>query len=352
MDQAPATDARKRELRARVRNRRARAAAQVRRDEAAGWTAQVLALVDATHARVVASYVSYGTEPPTGELVEALRRRGVAVLLPVLREDRDLDWEADGVRLDRDAIARADLVVVPALSVARDGTRLGQGGGSYDRALPRIRDGVPVVALVHEEEVVDAGALPRDPHDVAVSHVVTPRDTVVCTRRHAHPDRELPVDPDATPAFRGPAEGVHRRWDVAAVIAVGGALGALARWGLGEVWTDGEGGFPWATFVENVSGCFLLGLLVVLIVDVWPPWRYARPFVATGLLGGFTTFSTYTVDVRVLVAAGDAGLALAYLASTLLLGLLAAWFGLRSGRALAGVPQHPLRGRRDARNPT
>ena len=73
--------------------------------------------------------------------------------------------------------------------------------------------------------------------------------------------------------------GVLRsRWDVLLFISAGGALGSLARWGVGELlpWSGDE--FPWATFVENISGCLALGVLMVFLLDVWPPHRYLRPF--------------------------------------------------------------------------
>src|SRR4051794_14883819 len=101
-------------------------------------------------------------------------------------------------------------------------------------------------------------------------------------------ERTLPIDPDAT-------DPGTRRWDVALVIAAGGALGSLARWGLNEALPQEGGRFPWATFAENVGGCLVLGVLMVFLLDVWRPTRYGRPFLAIGVLGGFTTFSTYTV---------------------------------------------------------
>src|SRR6478735_2716075 len=171
--------ARKRELRATARAARRAGDASGREALGAAWASAVSGL--AADARTVAVYVSYGTEPPTARLVDELLARGTRVLVPILLEDRDLDW-ADHARPDvplgRDAIAEADVVVVPALLVARDGARLGQGGGSYDRALARIRPGTPVVALVHDDEVADAGAIPSEPHDVRTTHVVTPTRVV------------------------------------------------------------------------------------------------------------------------------------------------------------------------------
>lgn len=125
-------------------------------------------------AGTVAAYVAHGSEPPTGPLLEMLSVRGTTVLLPVLLPDADLDWTSYGgsVLIGPAAIASAQVVVVPALAVDRAGTRLGRGGGSYDRALARVERGVLVVALVYDHEYVEA--LPAAPHDRPVRAVVTP----------------------------------------------------------------------------------------------------------------------------------------------------------------------------------
>jgi 5-formyltetrahydrofolate cyclo-ligase len=134
---------------------------------------------------VVAAYIPLRTEPGSVELLAALAARGIRVLVPVTLPDRDLDWTAwspsgDASGLGRDAIATAGLVLVPALAVARDGTRLGRGGGSYDRALARCAPDAVTVALAFEGEIVDR--LPRDPWDVAVSAAVTPSGWVPLDR--------------------------------------------------------------------------------------------------------------------------------------------------------------------------
>lgn len=127
----------------------------------AGWTA-------------VAAYRPLRTEPGSAQLLEALVGRGVRVLVPVTLPDHDLDWvELPGdVPLGVDAIGNVDAVLVPALAVATDGTRLGRGGGSYDRALGRVRPGTPVAALLYDTEL--AARLPAEPWDVPVTAVVTP----------------------------------------------------------------------------------------------------------------------------------------------------------------------------------
>ena len=141
-------------------------------------------------------------------------------------------------------------------------------------------------------------------------------------------DHDLPVDPDAD--ARDPAAG----WDVLAVIALGGALGSLARWGLGETAGTPAGDVPWATVVENVSGSLALGVLMVLVAEVWPSSRHLRPFAGVGLLGGWTTFSTYALDTRTLLAHDRPAAATLYVVGSLVLGLLAVLVGLRLTRRI------------------
>ncbi|AYN42819.1 fluoride efflux transporter CrcB [Streptomyces dangxiongensis] len=117
--------------------------------------------------------------------------------------------------------------------------------------------------------------------------------------------------------------GWRTQGPVVAVVAAGGALGALARYALALAWPTPPGGFPWATFWTNVSGCAVMGVFMMLITDVWSAHRLLRPFFGTGVLGGFTTFSTYAVDIRRLVDAGRPGLGAAYLLATLCAALAA-----------------------------
>jgi CrcB protein len=125
-----------------------------------------------------------------------------------------------------------------------------------------------------------------------------------------------------------------RRVEVLAVVAAGGVLGALARYGLGVAFPLQARHFPWTTFAVNVSGCLLIGVLVVLVTEVWAAHRLLRPFLGTGLLGGYTTFSTYEVDVRDLVVDRAPATAAAYLAGTLAAALLATYLGVLVTRAL------------------
>ena len=181
---AVSTGRSKQQWRADVATRRRARSGDERAGAADALAAGVLALPELASAATVAAYASYPSEPGTTPLRQALRDRGVRVLLPVLLADKDLDWVSDAAdperprpgRLGVGAIATADVVVCPATAVALDGTRLGKGGGSYDRALAVLRPGTLVVALVHDDEVV--ADLPAEPHDRPVDVVVTPTRTL------------------------------------------------------------------------------------------------------------------------------------------------------------------------------
>jgi 5-formyltetrahydrofolate cyclo-ligase len=179
----------KAELRARVLAARRAMSPTDRAVAAVALTAAVVTLPEVRRARTIASYLSIGTEPSTAELVELLRSRDVRVLVPVLRPDLDLDWAIyenraalspgerglwmpSGASLGVGAVAEADAVVVPALAVDAAGTRLGRGGGSYDRALARLPQGCPVAALLYDGELLTG--VPGEAHDRAVTVVVTP----------------------------------------------------------------------------------------------------------------------------------------------------------------------------------
>jgi CrcB protein len=142
---------------------------------------------------------------------------------------------------------------------------------------------------------------------------------------------------DAAPARGSPFDTARGSrpavpWQVLCAVSAGGAAGALARYGLGVAFPHRPGEIPWATFGVNVSGCLLIGVLMVLVADVWPTRRLLRPFLGTGLLGGYTTFSTYIVDVQHLVGTGAARTALAYLAGTLLAAMAAVYAGATATR--------------------
>ncbi|HEV7471339.1 MAG: CrcB-like protein [Pseudonocardia sp.] len=122
-------------------------------------------------------------------------------------------------------------------------------------------------------------------------------------------------------------------------VAVGGALGALARWAVGLALPGSPGAFPVGTFAINVVGAFVIGALLVVLTELSTPHPLLRPFVATGILGGFTTFSTYAVDAQRLLRDGHVGTAFGYLFGTLAAALLATWAGVALARA-AGQGRH------------
>ncbi|WP_372728092.1 5-formyltetrahydrofolate cyclo-ligase [Nocardioides sp.] len=151
--------------------------------------AHLLAADEVRRAATVAAYVSVGTEPGTGELLDELTGAGARVLLPRLLSDDDLDWavhrgsdhlvparrgllEPDGPSLGPDAIASADVVLLPGLAVSPQGWRLGRGGGSYDRALARVPIGTFTCVLLYDDEL--DREVPVQPHDRRVSAAVSP----------------------------------------------------------------------------------------------------------------------------------------------------------------------------------
>jgi fluoride exporter len=128
------------------------------------------------------------------------------------------------------------------------------------------------------------------------------------------------------------------RW-VLVAISCGGVLGALARYGIGVSFPARAGGFPLATFAINATGCFLIGILMEVITERATPHPLIRPFVGVGVLGGFTTFSTYAVDVQRLIDHGTARTGLAYLVATPVTAFLAVWLGLALVRVFPGGKQ-------------
>jgi CrcB protein len=166
-------------------------------------------------------------------------------------------------------------------------------------------------------------------------------------------EERLPVDPDID--LREQRRSLpHRRrrgrhWDVLTVIAVGGGLGSMARYGLEEAVSAKPGGFPVGTFAINVSGSLVLGFLMVYVLEVWSPRRFLRPFLAVGFLGGFTTFSTFAAEIRYLAARSSWFVADSYAVDSLLAGLAAVWAGVILGRLAAGLPVR--RGRRRTQPP-
>jgi CrcB protein len=108
--------------------------------------------------------------------------------------------------------------------------------------------------------------------------------------------------------------------------------GASARYGINQLLPTTSGEFPWATFIENLSGSFLLGLLLVLLLERFPPSRYLRPFLATGILGAFTTMSTYELETALLIKDGHPLTGIVYALGSLAAGLALAYAGILAGR--------------------
>jgi fluoride exporter len=125
-----------------------------------------------------------------------------------------------------------------------------------------------------------------------------------------------------------------------AVVALGGVLGSLARWGVGLAVPTPPGTFPWATFGINVLGSLLMGVLVVVVTEFSTAHPLVRPFLGVGVLGGFTTFSTFAVDAQGLLLTGHPATALASLAGTIVAAVGAAALGMALTRRLAGQRAH------------
>jgi len=135
---------------------------------------------------------------------------------------------------------------------------------------------------------------------------------------------------------------VTRRPSVLAAVAVGGMIGSSARYGLARWVPVAPGRVPWATLTANLVGSFLLGLVLAALAVRFPAHRHARPFLASGVLGGFTTMSTYQVETALLVRDGHPATAGAYVLVSVLGGVTLAAAGLAVGRR--AVRRAPRRG--------
>ena len=192
----PGVKEQKAALRSRLLAARAELTAEQRTAAARAIRDALLERPEVQMAGTIAAYYSVGAEPDTRGLLFALWKRGSYVLLPLLRPDGDLDWASyegpeslvPGPRgllepgeppRGPGAVARADVVLAPALAVDRAGNRLGRGGGSYDRALARVGPLVPLIALVYDAELLDH--VPAEPHDVKVRAAVSPGAGVTMT---------------------------------------------------------------------------------------------------------------------------------------------------------------------------
>jgi CrcB protein len=153
----------------------------------------------------------------------------------------------------------------------------------------------------------------------------------------ASPDDDAvrPVDPDVD--LTDPVQRSESDWLLLAAIAVGGVLGAETRYAVGRLIVHHGSSFPWSTVVINAVGAALLGVLMA-VVDARAVHRLLRPFVGVGILGGFTTFSTFAVDVDTLLHDHRPALALGYLVLTVLGCLVAVIAAYRAMSALVRQP--------------
>jgi CrcB protein len=158
-----------------------------------------------------------------------------------------------------------------------------------------------------------------------------------------HHDQGLPIDPDLSPEDPGepaarhhPIPHVHRarQLTVLAAIAAGGFIGAWGRYELELAWKTRSGHLPWATLAINTSGAFLLGLILTIVLKRSKPGTWLRPFLCVGVLGAWTTMSTFAVETDLLVKDGHLAAAVGYTAATVVAGLAFTWAGIAAGRAL------------------
>lgn len=154
--------------------------------------------------------------------------------------------------------------------------------------------------------------------------------------RSGRPPRSTPraaltaydIDPDLdSGSDRVTAEGRERPGElrVVAAIALGGVVGAESRHGIDTAFATDTAGFPWSTLLVNASGCLLLGVLMAVLAAARSPHPLARPFLGVGAVGGFTTFSTFAVDVDRLLRLGRPSVAAAYLLATVVVCAGAVW---------------------------
>jgi CrcB protein len=121
-----------------------------------------------------------------------------------------------------------------------------------------------------------------------------------------------------------------------AAVAAGGVLGSLGRYGVGLALPHVAGSFAWSTFLVNVTGSLAMGLLVVWVLSMTRPHPWLRPFLGVGVLGGWTTFSSYALDIHAIAQAGHGLVAAAYLLGSLVVGIVAVGLGITLGERLFG----------------
>ncbi|NNN09407.1 MAG: fluoride efflux transporter CrcB [Acidimicrobiaceae bacterium] len=120
-------------------------------------------------------------------------------------------------------------------------------------------------------------------------------------------------------------------------LGCGGVIGAIARYAVSLAIPTQTGQFPWGTFVINISGSAVLGFLLLLLIEQFPKGRLVRPFVGSGIIGAYTTFSTFQVDTLLLIRHHEIGVAVTYMMGSLLAGLLAVWLGMKVARLIIRV---------------
>jgi CrcB protein len=134
--------------------------------------------------------------------------------------------------------------------------------------------------------------------------------------------------------FRPDRPGILASPRVVLAVALGGALGAPARYEVAQWIHVPKDSFPWSTFWTNVTGAFVLGLFLTFVIARFPSRSYPRPFFAIGFLGAFTTFSTMAVETVTLVKDGRAGLGIGYACLSMVAGLAVAYAGIITARAV------------------
>jgi 5-formyltetrahydrofolate cyclo-ligase len=180
-------------LRTSIRDARGARSERLRKEAGQDFATVLLSIPEVKNASTVALYASRAGEPSTLQILDYLDALGKRILLPVLGSGLQRCWaeyageddllqrapgrppEPSTPTLESDAVAQADVVIAPAIAVDTTGTRLGQGGGWYDRVLADVREGVKIIAVVYPEEYYDAAVtpLPREEHDLPVHGVAT-----------------------------------------------------------------------------------------------------------------------------------------------------------------------------------
>lgn len=156
---------------------------------------------------------------------------------------------------------------------------------------------------------------------------------------------ELRMQRRGTSARRRPAPGSRRAHaEVLAALGIGGMSGAVGRYTVSVALPTPVHGFPWATFLVNVSGSVVLGFLLVVLLEQFPRSRIAGPLLGSGFLGAFTTFSTFSVEAVQLVRHGRLAGAAAYVAASAAAAILAAAAGVAAARIAMGVERRLRRG--------